>query len=153
MYFIVHTPVDGEYMAVEESYVIFSSSFFNFSFDEWNNYVADRKMIPNARCLKGEDSCECIIIQICEGAYDEEDPVLTRIKRIIIEKKSSVKTILDLFPRIRNGRSRVVPMAVSLFCNTFINTDSYHAFADFSQFTQVRMNIVRIGRSNPLRIM
>ena len=104
LHYIVYFDVDQEYALSNETYLIFDELNPNNNIEFWIKYFETTTSPVYATCLYSDDvtlKCQIVHINVMESGAED---VLRKIKKIIREKKSSIKTILKFIPKTGNNK-------------------------------------------------
>lgn len=95
---------------------LYMDDYDDWNFAQWCQLIKENNPLPDIKALyEGEVYCAKIVHISPIEFENEATDLLKKIKSFVRVKNSSFETILKLIPRVKSGRSKVLPLSVSLF--------------------------------------
>lgn len=109
LYFIVYFKTDSQYIVTNEDYMEFSGEAHKFTLNDWKS--VDHETDITGQCLYDNSVFECTVVFVTVNEAGAQF-LLNKIRRVVLEKKSSFRTIRESFPFTGDShRTRVRPLS------------------------------------------
>lgn len=112
-YFVVFFYCDEQYIVVDNESITFEQDgLTNLDIAGWTSFFEKHTTIRclDAKVLYEDDVYKCAIISVADNEECADD-VVRKVRKIVLEKKSSLRTILKFIPKIAAGRTKVPPLS------------------------------------------